>query len=152
MEIRFLVALMLVLCPLLSARDADSLRGLKALYVLVERLGPAEEAAGITDGSLKTGLELRLRRAGITVSDDPALPCVYLNVHIGSSKNMAAYYYSFHISFKQAVVLERDQTISTVATTWSTGGIGIASPGRIRSAILGGHPKPANGGHLKTGQ
>ncbi len=49
--------------------DRASLKGVKAVSVVVEHLAPDVEKAGITSSQVQTDVELRLRQAGLPVDE-----------------------------------------------------------------------------------
>jgi hypothetical protein len=50
--------------------DTPSLAGLKAVDVLIEELTPDTKSMGLSEGLLKTVVELRLRQAGVALLED----------------------------------------------------------------------------------
>jgi hypothetical protein len=140
LDARSFVAISLLL--LLSAGMAQStynerkpLRGLKHVRVLVEGLPP--DAKGIlTKEQLQTDVELRLRKAGIRVSDDRQSPDLYLNVGVLKATEHEWYVYSIRLDFEEAVTLERDKSIWVIAETWSTpANLGLAGSEVISDAV-----------------
>jgi len=68
----FPLAILLALCclPVLasdSAMDRETLRGLKAIKVVVDRPSPDLEHEGLTRDQLQSDIEEQLQKAGITV-------------------------------------------------------------------------------------
>src|SRR2546425_3316356 len=65
----------------------ETLRGLKGVGVVVERVSPDAERDGLTQSQLQTDVELRLRKAGIPALTQeecratPGHPFLYVNVN-----------------------------------------------------------------------
>ena len=120
----------------LASATADferaSLVGLKGVYVVVG-IDSGAEKYGLTEQTLQTDVELRLRRSSIKVlSKDewlktPGLPLLDITVAVKTHstpelKGVLAMY--IDISFVQSVLLTRDQTKSSPgAITWRKSGI-----------------------------
>lgn len=125
--------------------DKKSLHGLGGVYVLVESLDSEIEQAGLHKADIQTDVELKLRLAGIKVPTEeehlhqPGTPYLYINanVHLGH-ENSGLAYYAIDCELEQDVTLTRDESISTVATTWETGKAGVVGTSnlqRIRDSV-----------------
>src|SRR5881275_783768 len=76
------ITLLLVLCVFLGATEvsaqgykkSDTLRGVKEIGVLFEKIKPDAVKDGLDGAQLETLTKARLRRAGITVPDDWTKP------------------------------------------------------------------------------
>jgi len=124
-----------------SASDTEytrrTLKGIKAVGVIVEELRK-EVPSGLTKRQLQTDVELRLRKAGITVisSNQEAAPYLYVRVNSIQLPNSIQYVYAVGVELNQTVKLARDMTKTSVATTWDKGGTGCTSrPGGIRDGV-----------------
>jgi len=101
--------------------DAQSLRGIKTVSVVIEKLGSDATATGLDLEELRTTSELALRRDGIRVVNGPSSPYVYVNVNlVAAGANCAA---STSIEVKQGVTLGDGDF--AVATTWSSTGVSV---------------------------
>jgi len=104
-----------------------TLKGLRAMNVVVESLKPEAERDGLLRDTIRTDVELKLRQAGIAVlskSEPPAY--AYLYVNVGTMKPSAAsglYAYCVHVELVQRVYLARDASVFTFARTWQSTGI-----------------------------
>jgi hypothetical protein len=98
--------------------DRATLKGLTTIMVVVERLTPEAERDGLTKEQLRTDVEVRLRKAGITVTSSVEEAYLYLNVFTvkGSSE---LYAYHIRLEFNQEVILKRNRNVSLPAPTWS---------------------------------
>ncbi len=120
-----LASLALAGCVLATAGRAEystdeSLKGLKSVYVLVERTGPNEHKIGITDDILRTDAELKLRTAGMQVVDKTTsdLDAAMLYINVAVTDGLAAA--SLHVEIGQDVILRRDHDIALpTVTTWA---------------------------------
>ncbi len=129
------VALLLLAVPA-SPDDSPharySLRGLKAVHVVVEDLRPDAEMDGLAKSELQRDVEFRLRQAGIKL--DPSSP-ESLYVKLGTYKHQSGLYsFSLTLEFHQPVRLYRDPKIlQPFASTWSVGDTGIVGAVDIRN-------------------
>lgn len=108
--------------PLKADGSKDSLKGIKEVFV-----GVLAEAHTDTDGMLspiQTDVELRLRKAGVAVSDGSSVPQAYLFVLISSVKKAGIYAYNCRVELKQDVVT-RSNRFSMLAPTWSDSSNGM---------------------------
>jgi len=120
-----------------------SLRGLKGVYVEVERIEPEIEKDGLTKNHIRRDVELKLRKTGIkTLSKDEwfntiGSPYLYVNVNVMKLRASKEYIYSVNIALRQNVYPVREPIEVIGATTWSIGGIvGITyNLNKIRSSV-----------------
>jgi hypothetical protein len=120
-----------------STPERESLVGLRQVRVLIETIKPEIEQLGLTKRQIQTDVELRLRKAGIIVADTGSAT-LYVNVNIGRVSNMNVYVYCINIDLDQGVILARNKSIITVASTWSNGRTGAVGSVRfleIRSDV-----------------
>ena len=108
-----------------------TLRGLKGVGVLVEKLPPEVEKEGLSADQLQEEIGSKLRNAGIRVltkeeaSGASGEPYLYININVNIAKTEADIYsYSIDLLFIQKVSLQRDPRLMSYAVTWSTGGVG----------------------------
>jgi len=106
-----------------------SLRGLKGVYVKVEKIAPEIERDGLKGNRIRKDVELKLRKAGIkTLSRDKWLivtgsPYLYVNVNVVKLRASKEYIYSVNIALRQNAYPVRNPIEVIGATTWSIGGI-----------------------------
>jgi hypothetical protein len=136
---RFLMILGLVapLLPLIgspaaagdTAVERATLRGLRAVAVVVEDLGRLEGRAGLSQTTLRAAVEEQLSRAGIDVVPAPkeAPGFVYLYVRIRGLRGSVYPIWAVmqEYALKQGVVLARDTKIISVGATWSKHAISL---------------------------
>jgi hypothetical protein len=108
-----------------------TLRGLKGVGVLVEKLPPEVEQEGFKRDQLQMEVESKLRTAGIKVLtkeeafNTPGEPFLYININVNMAKTESDIYpYSIDLLLIQKVSLLRDPKLTSYAITWSTGGVG----------------------------
>jgi len=116
--------------------DKKTLRGIKAMAVLVENLRQDIEKDGLKKSSIQTDVELKLRLAGIKVLTKeegikPASPYLYIQVSSVKYEDLM-YSYSISVDFCQYVYLYRDTDIHFYATTWSIANIGFFGVNRVK--------------------
>jgi hypothetical protein len=113
----------------------ESLRGLKAMRVLVENIKTDVVSAALSQNQLKTDTELQLRKAGIRVESTPGLPFLYIRVTAQKRNVLREELYAFSIMVEvhQMVTLARDLSILTWGVTWSSGSIGTVGISQLSS-------------------
>lgn len=115
----------------ISAAPEDTLRGIGPIDVLVENMDLEDEQDGLTKQMLQTAVELRLRQNGIPI-DENASP--YLNVNVNAMKHDTGLYaLCIQVSLKQPVRLVTG-LVTTRATTWDVGTVGIGGANNLRQA------------------
>ncbi len=142
-RIRGVVALLLILALTLTSTlssplfaidgvsNRATLRGLKGVGALVEKLPPEVEQEGLKRDQLQMEVESKLRTAGIKVLtkeeafNTPGEPFLYININVNIVKTESDIYpYSIDLLLIQKVSLLRDPKLTSYAITWSTGGVG----------------------------
>jgi hypothetical protein len=118
--------------------DVKTLKGIRAVWVLVENFSDGAKVLGLSKETTKTDVELKLRLAGMRVVTEeegfklPGGPYVYVVVNLTDTASAA----SVDISLNQDAKLESNDEIVTGVDTWSRGVV-IAHPGLqgIRDSI-----------------
>ena len=105
--------------------DRATLKGLKQLYVEVERVDAEAREAGLSPEQLKADVEARLRRAHVKVSDSVSDPSVYVAVTTLKLSTGLAWAFSIHVGLNQGVILVRDKDIACNSETWYRAIIGV---------------------------
>jgi hypothetical protein len=107
-----------------TAMDRATLRGLKAVKVVVDPPPPEMEREGFDRDHLRASIEQKLRDAGIKIDND-AIEFLGLGISMvqGGRKvplsfGKAPVSLTLSLGLYQVIVLSRDQTIKTVAETW----------------------------------
>lgn len=122
---KFITALGLFLALILNASAQDEskkfvetgwkmLVGLKEVYVCIEDLPAEALKIGLTEERLKTAIESRLIKAGITVYEKPKIgrPLLYVNVWVAGGA------FSIEIALQEHVLIYRLDS-PAYATVWS---------------------------------
>jgi hypothetical protein len=127
---------MIFLDPLQPGQDPgprNSLRSLSSVSVVVEQLSDPGQQDGLRKESIRTDVELRLRKAGIrVVSDDRTnFSYLYVNINAVRSKEIPVYAVAIEISFHQLVALERNKAIILFAPTWHKQSVVIVGANKI---------------------
>jgi hypothetical protein len=99
-----------------TAIDRATLRGLKAIHVVIDPIHPELEQHGVTARMLQTRIEQHLKMAGIP-TDSSALEFLAFKV-IPAREKKGPYCVSITLSVYQPVVLARDGKIRTATDTW----------------------------------
>ena len=128
-----------------GARNIASLAGIEGIEVFVEPLTPAQEAIGLSERSLRSDIEVQLRRAAVRVLSQVqqcgALPCLYVHVTTttvpGTTNSTASF---VHVGLQQLMSLSRDTSVALSVETWrALGRIGLApsaqTADRVRDAV-----------------
>ena len=97
----------------ISDNASPSLKGLEAVFVLVEDLPRGAVEIGLTTEKLKAVTESKLRQAGLSVPtfsyDDPYL---YISIHVVDEA------FSVEVSLRESVVVKRRRSMTGRAVTW----------------------------------
>ncbi len=127
-----------------ATHQRDTLRGLRGVHVLVEKLEADVEHHGLTAAALQADTEEQLRQAGIEVLAEeqrlttPGTPYLYVNVNVSMGEETPLAAVSVDIALKQSVVLTRDPVLVCLAPTWrtgTTGRVGYARLADLRGAV-----------------
>ncbi len=122
-----------------SSMDRSTLRGIKAVKVVVDSPAPEVEREGISANGLRITMEQKLREAGITVDHDAV---EFLGLNISSARaprkaliSKAPISLVISIGFYQTVVLSRDKTTKTVTETWGDQRVAPAASKAIEHTV-----------------
>ena len=123
--------------------DVVSLRGARALVVVVEELRPSSVQAGLSKAWLKKAVTDWLEAGGVRVlpetrlSELPGWEHLYINVNATSPQASAGEFFVFNVdvALKQSVALTRDKQIETIATTWEQGSVGPATRSNLSARV-----------------
>jgi hypothetical protein len=115
-----------------DSTNQESLRGLKGVRVIVRMsASPDAERDGITKDKLQTDVELKLRQTGIRVVSFEEWKKTkedgigWLDLSVSALKHETFYACNVQLKLMQPVMLSRDPSKKTFATTWSTGSVGV---------------------------
>jgi len=108
-----------------SQTDATlkTLQGVDTLKVEIERLAPDLEKAGIKTEEIQTDVETKLRQAGfkIRTSGEANNPYIVLHINVSSIDNgVGGFAVSVTSSLNQLIVLDRNKSVASVASTWES--------------------------------
>jgi hypothetical protein len=120
-------AIVALFCQNLQAQNVkqSKLKGLPAVQVVVEDLGPEGDAIGLQEDELKSYVEMVLRQGDVQVVDSSSV-FLYLNLNLLKlvSGNYAV---SGQLSLNEPVYfLERGSFTTGTAATWEIGSVGVA--------------------------
>ena len=112
------------------------LTGLKGVWVCVEDISSDAKKDGLDASQIKVEIELRLRRSGITVYDDPLSvendSVATLDANISTLKtDYGLYGYTLSLNLTEAARLVRTTPCYANATTWTTGYFGIVGADKM---------------------
>ena len=120
--------------PFVWAQDTEdrreTLKGMSAVEVLVESLPDGAKVLGLTEESIQTDVELKLRLAGMRVlkpeewTKTPGFPYLYVEVSVLAAKDGSTACY-IAVELHQNALLERNGQFVAGATTWDTSFIGL---------------------------
>lgn len=125
-----------------TAHSVASLAGVTGVEIVVENLSPGLQQLGLSELTLRTDVELRLRQAGLRVLGQveacDTMPCVYVHVTATTGPRVSAYF--VHVGLQQMVSLSRDPSFAFSVETWHAEGrvgmvAGAEMPGRVLDAI-----------------
>jgi len=122
-----------------SSMDRSTLRGLKAVKVVVDSPATEVEREGISSDGLRITIEQKLRDAGITVDHDAV---EFLGLNISSARPPRRTLISkgpislvVNLGLYQIVLLNRDKATKTVTETWGDQRVAPASPKAIEHTV-----------------
>ena len=109
----------------LSQTDSaiKTLNGFDTLKIEVERLAPDLQKAGITTEQIQTDVETKLRQAGLKIKSpsEKNAPYIVLFVSVNSIDNgVGGFAVSVTTSLNQLIVLDRNKSLTSVASTWES--------------------------------
>jgi hypothetical protein len=99
-----------------------ALVGLSKVAVVIEPMHTDVASLVTPAAQLRTEVLERLRKAGLQPTDDTGAP--YICVTVNSQKTgEKSWVFAIDVAFRDLVRLDRDATISAVATTWKRAGM-----------------------------
>lgn len=111
----------------------SSLKGLKAIGLIVEKMSPEAEQEGITREQVQKDVELRLKDSGLPVAKEAA-GFLYVTLQTTRTPDASGHSYSVGLEFTQPVLLVRDTQILVLGTTWSLFATGTVAQGKLSLA------------------
>ncbi len=123
----------------LTEYTKETLQDLQGVFVIVETLKSDAEEDGLNVAELQREVESKLSRAGIKVlthdewRSTPGRPWLYVSVN--TIKFLASYFFSLDVQLKQEVNLSRSGSISTSASTWELGSLGMTLISDLRTRV-----------------
>lgn len=137
MDRRLFLIVALLLPPVTSGAGDDpidraTLRGLKAVGVVIDNIDPELEKQGVTKEMLRPRVSARLEDAHITV--DPAAT-EFVGLRITSVRaSRGPYALSLTLGLYQPVLLSRDHDLHTSTKTWEVESVVMADPKVLATA------------------
>ena len=132
--------------------EVETLRGIKALHVIIKGFENEIEQYGLTREKIQTELETKLGLAGIKVltreeclkeQGSPSLTLMVGTLRAFTTRDTEFYFFSIVINLRQGVYLERKpETLVGGITTWSNTRFGINRT-RNHTPTTSGPSRPA---------
>ena len=117
-----------------AALDRATLRGIKAVHVVMDPVAPEIEREGAAAGTLGGRLEEQLRKAGIPI-DQGSGEFVALRIHsVRAARGPFAI--AATIGLYQPVILGRDRNMKTATQTWEVDTVVLADAKQVSQACL----------------
>lgn len=113
-----------------TSSQGNSLKGIRETSLVIEEL-PEEVEAEISGDILQTKMEVKLRQAGLKLSEE-ADSFLYVTLSGDYLFECDGFAYSVRVAFKQQVSLQHSQGFC-VAATWDHGRTGYAPVDEFRS-------------------
>ena len=114
--------------------DRATLRGLKSVSVVLDRLDPELQKAGLTQADLQSRLESQLKATDVPV--DPAASD-FVGLRLTAVRGLRGpFAVSLTVGVYQPVLLVRDKNLRTSTATWEVETILMAEPKVLRQAAL----------------
>ncbi len=124
-----------------AENERESLRGLTGVSVRVERLSGSAIQDGLSEKSLQTDTEQKLKQAGITVltaaqaAQEPGSPVLYIYVNAKLPYNAPPYAVMTTVALLQNVVSARDPNLKLrEVKTWDAGYLTALDPSVLKQA------------------
>jgi hypothetical protein len=124
-----------------TAMDRATLRGIKAVKVIVDPTPTEVEREGLDRDHLRSRIEQKLRDAGVAIDSDAA---EFVGLNITSVRGVKTSVLSLKnsplslmigLGVYQVVTLNRDKTAKTVAETWGQQRVMSAAPKAAAEAV-----------------
>lgn len=118
-------------------KNRKTLARLQGVQVIVEDFKPEAEKYGFNRQQYQTDVELRLRQYGIKVLSQKerhqvsGMPMLYINVNPLIDEKMGDAAVSYSVQLMEYVLLERNPSIRTFATTWDKSGTRLCGLKRL---------------------
>ena len=93
------------------------------MKVEIEQLAPDLEKAGLKTEEIRTDVETKLRQAGFKIRSSGETNNPYVVLHIGVSSidnGVGGFAVSVTSSLNQLIVLDRNKSVASVASTWES--------------------------------
>ena len=119
---------------------SPTLKGINAVYVVVEQLSESARALGLEARSIQTDVELKLVQAGMNVVQQeegkklPGRPFLYIRITVTKSGD-AGY---VGVELDQDTMLERNNQRALSVATWDTGTISAHPTDLVISGVVKG--------------
>jgi hypothetical protein len=117
-----------------TAVDRATLRGLKAVQVVIDPIHPELEKEGITRDALTTRIEQRLKSAGVPLNGE-ALEFLALKI-VPARERRGPYCVSITLGVYQPVVLVRDSKVRTATDTWQVATLWVLQPKALYESTM----------------
>ena len=117
-----------------QALDRATLRGIKSVAIVIDRLDPELVRQGLTQAALQSRIENRLRDSAIPL-DTRAGEFVGLRV-IQVRGGRGPYALCLSVGLYQPVQLVRDRNVKTATQTWEVETVLMAEPKLLKEASL----------------
>jgi hypothetical protein len=121
------------------ARDTQriGLAGIDKFRVVVEELDGDAEQVGITEGAIRTHVELRLRQSGLPVTAEQLPQFLYVRVSVVSldGGSLGAYFVATEFNRLLRIPIKQIPGARMLATTWNSGSRGGGRVGSIAERV-----------------
>ena len=114
--------------------DAESLRGIGPVGVLVEQILPE---GGVTAATVRSRVELQLRQAGIPLADSTGPTYVYVNVNVLSDGEYRTVF-NIDVELRHTVIISTTGHTAFGAETWHRSALSYQPIRDTRTRILEG--------------
>jgi hypothetical protein len=134
------ILLFLLLLPVVTegagdaALDRATLRDLKSISVVIDRIDPELVKEGFAEGILRGRIEDRLQNAGLPVTSKSTEFLGLRLLHVRGRRGPYALCVS--LGLYQPVILVRDAKVRTATQTWEVNTVLMAEPSIVYSASL----------------
>ena len=117
-----------------AALDRATLRGIKAVNVVIDAVAPDIEKEGATGNGLRIRMEDRLREAGIPIETDSPIFVALRLTSVRAARG--PYAIAATIGLYQPVTLVRDRNLKTATQTWEVETVVLTDAKQVYRACM----------------
>jgi hypothetical protein len=114
--------------------ERSRLKGIDTVNIVIEGMSDSARELGINKESIRTAVEIKIRKAGIKVNEKKSDAWFYVNVGFSSPINRL-YGVTVSVKVKTMVSLIRDPKITFLSTIWEKEIFGISGELKVKEGV-----------------